>query len=56
MFRNKIVEDIHGLGKEILALIALVEVEGGSKILKERVDGIKCVMSRLVTNDIMDIL
>lgn len=49
LFRNKIVEDIHDLGD-------LVEREQGSLILKERIDSIKSRMSRLLTNDVVDIL
>ncbi|EFA13561.1 hypothetical protein TcasGA2_TC012982 [Tribolium castaneum] len=56
LFRNKIVEDIHDLGGEILVLGDLVEREQGSLILKERIDSIKSLMSRFLTNDVVDIL
>lgn len=56
LFRNKIVEHIHELGEEILALSNLVERDGVPMTVKERIDGIKSDMSRLLTNDIMDIL
>lgn len=49
-------DDIHELGEEILALDTVVEEKNGSCAIKEKVQNIKSIMSRLLNYDIMSLL